>query len=142
MHGTPVMLRARSEKRKPEKLAEKMAASHLNDFIDFEVEFDNYHSTHSGLNQQVVEEIYHKLQAKALIKEKEILQAYDPEADMFLPDRFIKGTCPKCQAEDQYGDSCEVCGATYTPLELINARSVVSGKKPIEKKRSWKYNHG
>ncbi len=132
-HGTPIMLRAQKLGVKPEKLVEEMSKSHLDDFIDFEVEFDNYHSTHNKLNQEVVEAIYEKLQAAKLIDSKEILQAYDPKADMFLPDRFVKGTCPKCKAEDQYGDSCEVCSATYSPLDMINPVSVVTGERPIEK---------
>lgn len=132
-HGTPIMLRAQKLGVKPEKLVEEMSKSHLDDFMDFEVEFDNYHSTHNKLNQEVVEAIYEKLQAAKLIDSKEILQAYDPKADMFLPDRFVKGTCPKCKAEDQYGDSCEVCSATYSPLDMINPVSVVTGERPIEK---------
>ena len=132
-HGTPIMLKAKNEGVKPEKLVENMARSHRDDFIDFEVEFDNYHSTHSPLNQQIVENIYHTLKNNNLIEAREIAQAYDPKANMFLPDRFVKGTCPKCKAEDQYGDSCEVCGATYSPVDLIDAKSAVSGQSPIEK---------
>ncbi|MFZ9035924.1 MAG: methionine--tRNA ligase [Francisellaceae bacterium] len=132
-HGTPIMLRARLQGVKPEKLVADMAQFHLNDFIDFGIEFDNYLSTHNKLNRQIVEEIYFKLKAKGLIEEREIAQAYDPKADMFLPDRYVKGTCPKCKAEDQYGDSCEVCSATYTPLEMINPKSVVTGQTPISK---------
>ncbi|WP_119344580.1 methionine--tRNA ligase [Facilibium subflavum] len=132
-HGTPIMLKAQKEGIRPEKLVAEMAQSHLNDFMDFEVEFDNYHSTHNTLNQEIVEDIYKKLQANNLIETREIAQAYDPKANMFLPDRFVKGICPKCKAPDQYGDSCEVCSATYSPLDLIAPRSVVTGECPIEK---------
>ncbi|MEY8768063.1 methionine--tRNA ligase [Francisella philomiragia] len=132
-HGTPIMLKAKSLGITPEELVEKYSNNHQKDFLSFEIEFDNYHSTHSPVNKEIVEDIYNKLNAQKLISKKEIAQAYDPEAKMFLPDRFVKGTCPKCKAEDQYGDSCEVCGATYDPTELINPKSVVSGKAPIQK---------
>ncbi len=132
-HGTPIMLKAQNAGIKPEKLVEQMSQSHRDDFIDFEVEFDNYHSTHHPLNQEIVEQIYLKLKASHLIEMREIAQAYDPKAKMFLPDRFVKGTCPKCKAEDQYGDSCEVCSATYSPIDLINPKSVVTGETPIQK---------
>lgn len=133
-HGTPIMLKAKNLGIAPEKLVEKFSERHLKDFSDFEIEFDNYHSTHNDLNKKIVEEMYDKLRTKGLISTKEIAQAYDEQAKMFLPDRFVKGTCPKCKAEDQYGDSCEVCGATYDPTDLINPKSVVSGKAPIQKK--------
>ncbi|MCF6764352.1 methionine--tRNA ligase [Thiotrichales bacterium 19S3-7] len=133
MHGTPIMLRAQQEGITPEALTEKSAKAHLQDFSDFGIAFDNYHSTHHSLNQKLVEEIYTKLHQKNLIKTKEVKQAFDPKADMFLPDRYVKGTCPKCKAEDQYGDSCEVCSQTYQPTELINPISVISGEKPILK---------
>ncbi|QIV95622.1 methionyl-tRNA synthetase [Allofrancisella inopinata] len=133
-HGTPIMLKAKSLGISPEELVKSFSERHLKDFTDFEVEFDNYHSTHNKLNKEIVEEIYNKLKTKGLISTKEIAQAYDMQAKMFLPDRFVKGTCPKCKAEDQYGDSCEVCGATYDPTDLINPKSVVSGKAPIQKK--------
>lgn len=132
-HGTPIMLKAKSLGITPEELVEKYSNNHQKDFLSFEIEFDNYHSTHSPINKEIVEDIYDKLNAQKLISKKEIAQAYDPEAKMFLSDRFVKGTCPKCKAEDQYGDSCEVCGATYDPTELINPKSVVSGKAPIQK---------
>ncbi|AFJ42981.1 methionine--tRNA ligase [Francisella orientalis] len=132
-HGTPIMLKAKSLGITPEELVEKYSNNHQKDFLSFEIEFDNYHSTHSPINKEIAEDIYDKLNAQELISKKEIAQAYDPEAKMFLPDRFVKGTCPKCKAEDQYGDSCEVCGATYDPTELINPKSVVSGKAPIQK---------
>ncbi|TNF70123.1 MAG: methionine--tRNA ligase [Gammaproteobacteria bacterium] len=133
MHGTPIMLRAQQEGITPEELTKKSAKAHLKDFTDFGISFDNYHSTHNPLNQKLVEEIYLKLKDKNLIQTREVQQAYDPKADMFLPDRYVKGTCPKCKSEDQYGDSCEVCSATYLPTELINPISVVSGEKPILK---------
>ncbi|ABU60945.2 methionine--tRNA ligase [Francisella tularensis] len=132
-HGTPIMLKAKSLGITPEELVTKYSNRHLQDFTDFEINFDNYHSTHNSLNKEIVEDIYNKLNNKNLISKKAIAQAYDPEAKMFLPDRFVKGTCPKCKAEDQYGDSCEVCGATYDPTELINPRSVISGQSPIQK---------
>lgn len=133
-HGTPIMLKARQQNVKPETLVRKMTISHLADFFDFEVQFDNYHSTHHPLNRKIVEEIYLKLQKSGLIESKEILQAYDQTAQMFLPDRFIKGHCPKCNAADQYGDSCELCSATYLPTDLIKSKSVLSGNSPIQKK--------
>ncbi|MCF6768474.1 methionine--tRNA ligase [Thiotrichales bacterium 19S11-10] len=133
MHGTPIMLRAQQEGITPEALTEKSAKAHLEDFNDFGILFDNYHSTHNSLNQQLVEEIYLKLKDKGLIETKEIQQSFDPKANMFLPDRYVKGTCPKCKAEDQYGDSCEVCSATYLPSDLINPISVISGETPILK---------
>ncbi len=132
-HGTPIMLKAKNLGISPEELVKQFSDSHIKDFADFGVAFDNYHSTHSEINREVVEDIYNKLFDKGLIETKEIAQAYDDEAKMFLPDRFVKGTCPKCKAEDQYGDSCEVCGATYDPTDLINPKSVVSGKTPIQK---------
>ena len=132
-HGTPIMLKAKNLGITPDELVEKYSNNHQKDFADFEVAFDNYHSTHNSLNKEIVEDIYKKLDQQKLISKKEIAQAYDPEAKMFLPDRFVKGTCPKCKAEDQYGDSCEVCGATYDPTELINPKSVVSGKAPLKK---------
>lgn len=132
-HGTPIMLKAKNMGITPEELVEKYSNNHQKDFADFEIEFDNYYSTNNNLNKEIVEEIYAKLNTQNLISKKDIAQAYDPEAKMFLPDRFVKGSCPKCKAEDQYGDSCEVCGATYDPTELINPKSVISGKPPIQK---------
>ncbi|APC92060.1 MULTISPECIES: methionine--tRNA ligase [Francisella] len=132
-HGTPIMLKAKNLGITPEELVAKYSNNHQHDFADFEINFDNYHSTHNVLNKEIVEDIYNKLNEQNLISKKAIAQAYDPEAKMFLPDRFVKGTCPKCKAEDQYGDSCEVCGATYDPTELINPRSIISGQTPIQK---------
>ena len=133
-HGTPIMLKALQKNIKPEVLVEEMTKSHLTDFIDFEIKFDNYHSTHHLLNLEIVEEVYFKLKQNGLIESKEIFQAYDKLSKMFLPDRFIKGTCPKCYATNQYGDNCEHCGSTYSPMDLIDPKSVLSGEAPIQKK--------
>ena len=132
-HGTPIMLRAQAEGISPEKLIGDTSIEHQADFKDFSVKFDNYHSTHSNENQFFAETIYNRLNEAGHISKRVISQAYDPEKEMFLPDRFIKGECPKCGAADQYGDNCESCGATYSPTELKNAVSAVSGAKPIEK---------
>ncbi|HQV15999.1 MAG TPA: methionine--tRNA ligase, partial [Denitromonas sp.] len=129
-HGTPVMLRAEKEGITPEALINRVHGEHLRDFTDFDVTFDNYHSTHSAENRQFAEDIYGKLQAAGLIETRAIEQFYDPVKAMFLPDRFIKGECPKCGALDQYGDNCEVCGAAYAPTDLKNPVSAVSGAKP------------
>jgi len=132
-HGTPIMLRARAEGIQPEELIVRVWKEHTEDFAGFHIEFDNYHSTHSPENQAFANLIYERNRDAGHIVRKTIQQAYDPEAGMFLPDRFIKGTCPKCGAEDQYGDNCEVCGATYAPTELKNPYSAVSGATPVEK---------
>jgi len=132
-HGTPIMLRAEQEGIAPEALIERMNREHLADFQDFGVEFDNYYSTHSPENEFFVRDIYQKLRANSHITQRVIKQAYDPVKNLFLPDRFIKGECPRCGAKDQYGDSCEACGATYSPTDLKNPVSVLSGVKPIEK---------
>jgi methionyl-tRNA synthetase len=132
-HGTPIMLRARQEGIEPEQLIERMHQEHSRDFDDFLIDFDNYYSTHSEENREIASTIYRRLKADGHIDVRTVRQAYDPEAEMFLPDRFIKGNCPKCGADDQYGDNCEVCGATYAPTELKNPRSAVSGATPIEK---------
>ena len=132
-HGTPIMLRAQREGIKPEELIARVAEEHQGDFAGFHIQFDNYHSTHSKENRELAELIYRRLRDNSHTFSRTITQAYDPEKEMFLPDRFIKGGCPKCGAEDQYGDSCEVCGATYSPTELKNPVSVVSGATPIEK---------
>ena len=130
-HGTPVMLRAEKEGLTPEQLIERVHGEHLRDFTDFGVAFDNYHSTHSAENRFYAEDIYGKLKAGGLIDTRSIEQYYDPVKEMFLPDRFIKGECPKCSAADQYGDNCEACGAAYAPTELKNPYSAVSGAKPV-----------
>ncbi len=132
-HGTPIMLKADREGIKPEDLIAKVGKEHLADFTEFGIEFDNYHSTHSEENKHFSSLIYERLRDDGHISSRSITQAYDPVKEMFLPDRFIKGDCPKCNAKDQYGDNCEVCGATYSPIELKNAISAVSGEKPIEK---------
>ncbi|HED52437.1 MAG TPA: methionine--tRNA ligase [Gammaproteobacteria bacterium] len=132
-HGTPIMLRAQQEGITPEALIEKMSIEHQADFAAFHVGFDNYYSTHSPENRAFAEQIYLRLRDAGHIDKRTITQYYDPEKDMFLPDRFIKGTCPKCGAEDQYGDNCETCGATYDASELKNPRSVLSGATPVEK---------
>jgi methionyl-tRNA synthetase len=132
-HGTPIMLRAQAENVTPEELIERMHKEHLQDFTDFGVAFDNYYSTHSEENRFFAEYIYTQLREAGHIRTRVISQAYDPKAEMFLPDRFIKGECPNCGAADQYGDNCENCGATYAPTDLKNPLSVVSGETPIEK---------
>ncbi len=132
-HGTPIMLRAQQDGISPEQLIAAMQKEHEADFADFLIDFDNYYSTHSDENREFANSIYLTLRDKGHIRTQTIKQAYDPEAKMFLPDRFIKGNCPKCGADDQYGDNCEVCGATYDPTELKNPISAVSGTTPIEK---------
>ncbi len=132
-HGTPIMLRAQSEGITPEQLIEKSSREHQADFADFAIGFDNYHSTHSEENRTLAAMIYTRLRDAGHINSRTIKQAFDPEKEMFLPDRFIKGECPKCGAADQYGDNCEACGATYSPTELKNAVSALSGAKPVEK---------
>ena len=130
-HGTPIMLRAEQDGITPEILIERVHREHLDDFTGFHIDFDNYYSTNSDENRELSQQIYLRLKTAGLIDIRTIEQLYDPEKQMFLPDRYIKGQCPKCNAEDQYGDGCEVCGTTYTPIELINPRSVVSGATPI-----------
>ncbi|NPA72850.1 MAG: methionine--tRNA ligase [Gammaproteobacteria bacterium] len=132
-HGTPIMLRAQAEGITPEALIAKSSEDHQADFAGFNVQFDHYHSTNSEENRTLAEHIYLRLKDKGYISRKTISQYYDPEKEMFLPDRFVKGTCPKCKTEDQYGDNCEACGATYSPTDLINPKSAVSGATPIEK---------
>ncbi|HRY17879.1 MAG TPA: methionine--tRNA ligase [Candidatus Competibacteraceae bacterium] len=132
-HGTPIMLRAEQDGVTPEQLIEQVWREHQADFADFLVEFDNYYSTHSPENRHYAELIYHRLDAAGHISRRVITQAFDPEKQMFLPDRFIKGECPRCGALDQYGDSCENCGATYSPTDLKNPRSVISGATPVTK---------
>ena len=130
-HGTPIMLRAQAEGITPEQLIERVHGEHLADFTDFHIAFDNYYSTNSPENRELAERIYLRLRDKGLIEVRTIEQLYDPEKEMFLPDRFVKGSCPKCKAADQYGDSCECCGATYSPAELIEPYSAVSGATPV-----------
>ena len=132
-HGTPIMLRAQAEGVTPQVLIDRMKIEHEQDFSEFLIEFDNYYSTHSDENRFFSELIYSRNKDGGHIRSKVISQAYDPKADMFLPDRFIKGECPKCGTADQYGDNCESCGATYEPTELKNPISVVTGETPVEK---------
>ena len=132
-HGTAIMLRAEKEGITPEQLIDRVWREHKRDFDGFLVGFDNYHSTHSDETRALSEGIYRALKARGLIDIRSVEQFYDPVKSMFLPDRFIKGECPKCGAKDQYGDSCEVCGATYTPTDLKNPYSVVSGAAPVRK---------
>ncbi len=132
-HGTPIMLKAKEMELEPETLIEQVKIRHQADLDDFHIDFSQYHSTHSEENREISELIYNRLNDSGYIKKRIISQAFDPEKEMFLPDRFIKGECPKCGADDQYGDNCEVCGATYSTTELKNARSVISGATPIEK---------
>ncbi len=155
-HGTPIMLKADQLGISPKELIDNVSAEHQRDFSGFMVGFDNYYSTHSEENKYFASHIYTALREGGHIDKKTITQAYDPEKEMFLPDRFVKGDCPKCGEKDQYGDSCEKCGATYSPVDLKNAYSAVSGAKPIEKEsehyffklgnfetflRSWVDNH-
>jgi len=132
-HGTPIMLKADEMGIEPETLIEQVKVRHQADLDDFYIDFSQYHSTHSEENREISELIYNRLNDSGYIKKRVISQAFDPEKEMFLPDRYIKGECPKCGADDQYGDNCEVCGATYSTTEIKNARSVISGTTPIEK---------
>jgi methionyl-tRNA synthetase len=132
-HGTPIMLKARDQGITPEALIAGVAIEHQRDFSDFLVDYDNYHSTHSDENRELSEQIYIKLREAGHIASRTISQAYDPEKQMFLPDRFIRGECPNCGSADQYGDACEVCGSTYQPTDLKNAVSVLSGATPVER---------
>lgn len=132
-HGTPIMLRAEKEGISPKELINKVWHEHKRDFDNFLISFDHYYTTDSPENEMLSREIYLKLRDAGLIEKRAIEQAYDPVKEMFLPDRFIKGHCPKCNAADQYGDSCEKCGATYAPTDLKNPYSVVSGATPVRK---------
>jgi len=130
-HGTPIMLSAQKSGITPEELIERMQEEHQRDFREFGLSYDHYSSTHSPANQRLVETIYKRLREGGHIERKTISQFFDEEEGMFLPDRFIRGTCPKCKSEDQYGDSCESCGSTYAPTDLIEPRSAVSGTAPV-----------
>ena len=132
-HGTPIMLRAEKEGMTPEALIARVHSEHFNDFKGFHVYFDNFYTTHSTETRQFSEDIYTKLKSAGLIAMRDIEQLYDPVKNMFLPDRFVKGECPKCEAKDQYGDSCEACGAAYAPTDLKNPYSAVSGAAPVRK---------
>ena len=132
-HGTPIMIRAQHEGITPEELIAKTKLEHEQDFADFHIEFDNFHSTHSPENRELSASIFEKLQANGLITTRTVTDLFDPVEEVFLPDRFVRGTCPKCKTEDQYGDNCEVCGATYSPADLINPKSALSGSTPVKK---------
>ena len=132
-HGTPIMLKAQELGITPEEMITGVREERIKEFSDFHISFDNYHTTHSDENKAFSEEIYNRLHAKGHIKTRTISQLYDPEKGMFLADRFVKGTCPKCKSEDENGDSCDNCGATYSPTEVLNPRSAISGATPILK---------
>ena len=132
-HGTPIMLKAAQLGITPEALTREMQASHEQDFQQFLIHYDCYHTTHSPENQALATAIYTRLNSQGDIVKRQVRQAYDPVKSMFLPDRYVKGTCPKCAAPNQYGDNCEACGATYSPMELVNPVSAISGVPPIEK---------
>jgi len=132
-HGTPVMLKSRELGIEPEALITKMGAEHQRDFAEFQIDFDNFYTTHSDENRELVETIFARLQSAGHIAERAITQSYDEKEGMFLPDRFVRGECPRCAAADQYGDSCEVCGATYSPSDLKNPLSVLSGTAPVQR---------
>ena len=132
-HGTAIMLKAEQLGHSPEQQIANVKAEHEADFAAFNIAFDNYHSTHSEENRELSSMIYGRLKANGHIASKSITQAYDPEKQLFLADRYIKGTCPKCKTEDQYGDNCEKCGATYSPMDLINPKSAISGATPVAK---------
>ncbi len=133
-HGTPIMLKARELGITPEQLTEGLSREFVRDFADFGVDFDNYYTTHSPENEALTVEMFEALRAKGDIYTKSIEQAYDEKEGMFLPDRFVRGTCPRCKSVDQYGDACEVCGATYSPADLIDPVSVLSGSAPVTRK--------
>ncbi len=130
-HGTPVMLKAQQLGMKPEEMIADVSREHQRDFAGFNISYDNYYTTHSEENKELSYLIYSRLKENGFIKNRTISQLYDPEKGMFLPDRFVKGTCPNCKAPDQYGDNCEVCSATYNPTDLINPHSIVSGATPV-----------
>ena len=132
-HGTAIMLTAEKNGISPEQQIANIQAEHEQDFSGFLISFDNYHSTHSEENKDFSEKIYSKLSDNGHIASRAITQLFDPEKELFLADRYIKGTCPKCKTADQYGDNCEACGATYSPADLINPKSAISGATPIEK---------
>ncbi|PPI88874.1 methionine--tRNA ligase [Candidatus Pantoea edessiphila] len=129
-HGTPIMIKSKQIGISPEKMISKIKKEHEADFADFNINYDNYHSTHSDENRKLVELIYHKLHEKGLIKHHIVTQFFDSKMNMFLPDRFVKGICPKCKSSNQYGDNCEICGAIYNSIDLINPKSTLSNTKP------------
>ena len=132
-HGTPIMLQARKEGISPEVLIEQIGTRHREDFGDFQIQFNHYHTTHSPENRHYSEYIYRALDDRGHIAKRTVRQAYDPVEEIFLPDRFIRGTCPRCGAQDQYGDNCESCSATYAPTDLKDPVSAISGATPIER---------
>ena len=132
-HGTAIMLSAEQQGITPEQLIENVSREHQKDFADFLIHFDNFHSTHSGENKLLSEHIYTVLDKNGHINRRNITQLFDPEKKLFLADRYITGTCPKCKTPDQYGDSCESCGSTYSPTDLIDPRSAVTGSEPVMK---------
>ncbi len=132
-HGTPIMLKAEKLGLTPEALTNQIKEEHIRDLKDFNIALDNFHTTHSEENKKFATEIYQRLLKRNDIQKRTIKQAFDPIKNLFLPDRYVKGECPKCGSLDQYGDNCEVCGATYSPTDLKNPVSVVSGATPIEK---------
>ena len=132
-HGTPIMLRAEQQGVTPEEMVTEISAQQQQTFQRFHIDFTSFDQTDSSRNQQLVEQIYQTIHSKGDIVTKDVEQAFDTEKHMFLPDRYVRGTCPKCGAEDQYGDNCEVCGATYDPNDQIKPISTVSGKPPIRK---------
>ncbi|MFQ0978784.1 methionine--tRNA ligase [Vibrio campbellii] len=132
-HGTPIMLKAQQMGITPEEMIAAVSEEHQKDFAGFDISFDNYHSTHSEENSELASHIYLELKKNGFISSRTISQLFDPEKEMFLPDRFVKGTCPKCKSEDQYGDNCDNCGETYSPTELIDPKSAVSGATPVMK---------
>ncbi len=132
-HGTPIMLQARSEGISPEELIERVGAERRRSFAAFHISFDNYYTTHSPENRHYTELVFKALDAAGHIARRKVTQAYDEQAGMFLPDRYVKGTCPRCGTADQYGDSCEACGATYSPSDLKDPVSVLSGTRPVER---------
>ena len=132
-HGTPIMLRAKELETEPEKMVEEFRSSHMKDLESFNISHDNFYTTHSEENKYFSELIYNKAKESGFIESKQIEQLFDESAGLFLSDRYVKGTCPKCSAEDQYGDNCEICGAKYEAAELINPVSTISGQKPVVK---------
>lgn len=132
-HGTPIMLKAQEMNITPQELVEDIKKMHISDLEGFNISLDNFDGTHNTRNEEIINEIYEKLKQNKDINKRTIKQAFDEEKQMFLPDRFVKGQCPFCKAENQYGDNCEACGKTYSPLELINPKSVISGSTPVEK---------
>jgi methionyl-tRNA synthetase len=132
-HGTPIMIRARNDGVDPEEIIRHYHQRYIEDFAGFHIRFDNFHSTHSTENRELVETIYAALKSGGFLDTRTIRQSYDEVEGMFLPDRFVRGTCPRCGAEDQYGDSCESCGATYSPSDLVDPVSILSGTRPVER---------